>query len=89
MFGEHHEGRYGVELYLMSSCQDLPVLPRHMHQGLHLLTSDIAVRALRNPELFRYDHFRQAALAIAVGVAIQLIIQIPVCSSTAHIDLHC
>ncbi|KAJ5894949.1 hypothetical protein N7495_006640 [Penicillium taxi] len=36
------------------------------------------VRALRNPELFKYDHFRQAALAIAVGVIIQLIIQIPI-----------
>jgi hypothetical protein len=36
------------------------------------------VRALRNPELFKYDHFRQAALAIAVGVIIHLIIQIPV-----------
>ncbi|KAJ5594242.1 uncharacterized protein N7459_000450 [Penicillium hispanicum] len=36
------------------------------------------VRALRNPELFKYDHFRQAALAVVVGVAIQLIIQIPI-----------
>jgi hypothetical protein len=33
---------------------------------------------LTNPELFKYDHFRQAALAIAVGIVIQLIIQIPV-----------
>lgn len=39
---------------------------------------DTAVRALQNPELFKYEHFRQAALAIAVGVIIQLIIQIPV-----------
>ncbi|KAE8152221.1 hypothetical protein BDV25DRAFT_151374 [Aspergillus avenaceus] len=36
------------------------------------------VRALRNPELFKYDHFRQAALAVAVGIVIQLIIQIPI-----------
>ncbi|KAE8356589.1 hypothetical protein BDV28DRAFT_126923 [Aspergillus coremiiformis] len=36
------------------------------------------VRALQNPELFKHNHFRQAALAIAVGVAIQLIIQIPI-----------
>ncbi|KAB8071655.1 hypothetical protein BDV29DRAFT_178861 [Aspergillus leporis] len=36
------------------------------------------VRALRNPDLFKHEHFRQAALAIAVGVAIQLIIQIPI-----------
>ncbi|KGO77402.1 hypothetical protein PITC_047750 [Penicillium italicum] len=36
------------------------------------------VRALANPELFKYDHFRQAALAIAVGIVIQLIIQVPI-----------
>jgi hypothetical protein len=33
---------------------------------------------LANPELFKYEHFRQAALAVAVGIAIQVIIQIPV-----------
>ncbi|OQE72696.1 hypothetical protein PENNAL_c0092G04437 [Penicillium nalgiovense] len=38
------------------------------------------VRALANPELFKYDHFRQAALAIAIGTVIQLIIQIPILS---------
>ncbi|KAJ5668217.1 uncharacterized protein N7477_006787 [Penicillium maclennaniae] len=36
------------------------------------------VRALTNPELFKYEHFRQAALAVAVGIIIQLIIQIPI-----------
>lgn len=36
------------------------------------------VRALANPELFKYEHFRQAALAVAVGIAIQVIIQIPI-----------
>ncbi|KAJ5198053.1 uncharacterized protein N7498_007170 [Penicillium cinerascens] len=36
------------------------------------------VRALTNPELFKYEHFRQAALAIAVGIITQLIIQIPI-----------
>lgn len=43
-----------------------------------LLIYDPAVRALQNPELFKYEHFRQAALAVAVGVIIQLIIQVPV-----------
>ena len=38
----------------------------------------IAVRALGNPDLFKYNHFRQAVFAVAVGIAIQLIIQIPV-----------
>ena len=37
-----------------------------------------AVRALRNVELFKYEHFRQAALAIAIGIIIQIIVQIPV-----------
>jgi hypothetical protein len=39
---------------------------------------EIAVRALQNPDLFKYEHFRQAALAVGVGVVIQLIVQIPV-----------
>ncbi|KAJ5210609.1 hypothetical protein N7491_010416 [Penicillium cf. griseofulvum] len=38
------------------------------------------VRALSNPELFKHDHFRQAALAVAIGIVIQLIIQIPILS---------
>ncbi|KAL4808868.1 hypothetical protein BDV18DRAFT_133358 [Aspergillus unguis] len=38
------------------------------------------VRALINPRLFKYDHFRQAALAIGIGIIIQLIIQIPIVS---------
>ncbi|KAJ5970818.1 uncharacterized protein N7479_000736 [Penicillium vulpinum] len=38
------------------------------------------VRALSNPELFKYDHFRQAAFAIAISIVIQLIIQIPILS---------
>lgn len=46
-----------------------------------MLTARIAVRALRNAELFKYDHFRQAALAIAMGMLIQGIIQIPVWSA--------
>ncbi|OOQ85007.1 transmembrane protein UsgS [Penicillium brasilianum] len=36
------------------------------------------VRALQNPDLFKYEHFRQAALAVGVGVVIQLIVQIPI-----------
>ncbi|KAL4960642.1 transmembrane protein UsgS [Aspergillus stella-maris] len=38
------------------------------------------VRALINPRLFKYDHFRQAALAIGIGILIQLIIQVPIIS---------
>lgn len=37
-----------------------------------------AIRALRNPELFKYQHFQQAAIAVAIGIIIHVIIQIPV-----------
>ncbi|KAI9369225.1 hypothetical protein BJX61DRAFT_536592 [Aspergillus egyptiacus] len=36
------------------------------------------IRALQNPRLFKYDHFRQAALAISVGILIRVIVQVPV-----------
>lgn len=35
-------------------------------------------RALQNPELFTTDHYRQAAIAVVAGIAIQLIINIPI-----------
>lgn len=37
-----------------------------------------AVRALRNPELFKYEHYRQAVIAVAAGLIIRLLIEIPV-----------
>lgn len=36
-----------------------------------------ALRALQNPALFTSDHYRQAALAVAAGIAIRLLIAIP------------
>ncbi|KAF2102238.1 transmembrane protein UsgS [Rhizodiscina lignyota] len=36
-----------------------------------------AHRALQNPKLFTSDHYRQAAIAVAAGLAIRLIIAIP------------
>lgn len=38
----------------------------------------IAHRALQNPELFKSEHYRQAALAVVAGIAIRVIIAIPV-----------
>jgi hypothetical protein len=35
-------------------------------------------RALQNPGLFTSDHYRQAALAVAAGIAIRIIVAIPV-----------
>ncbi|OXV08841.1 hypothetical protein Egran_03395 [Elaphomyces granulatus] len=36
------------------------------------------IRALQNPELFRYRHFRHAALAGFIGLVIHLLVQIPI-----------
>ncbi|KAK7609665.1 formamidase [Phyllosticta paracitricarpa] len=41
-------------------------------------TLNQANRALQNPGLFTSDHYRQAALAVAAGLAIRLIISIPI-----------
>jgi hypothetical protein len=38
-----------------------------------------ANRALRNPGLFTSEHYRQAALAVAAGIAIRILVAIPVC----------
>ena len=38
-----------------------------------------AHRALQNPRLFTNQHYRQAALAVAAGLAIRMLIEIPVC----------
>jgi hypothetical protein len=37
-----------------------------------------AHRAMQNPRLFTSTHYRQAALAVAAGLAISLLIKIPV-----------
>jgi hypothetical protein len=36
-------------------------------------------RALQNPGLFTSDHYRQAAFAVAAGVAIRILVSVPVC----------
>jgi hypothetical protein len=42
------------------------------------LTHPSAHRALQNPKLFTSDHYKQAAIAVGVGIAIRLAITIPV-----------
>ena len=37
-----------------------------------------AHRALQNPNIFKHEHYRQAALAVAVGIAIQAVVSLPV-----------
>lgn len=34
---------------------------------------------MQNPEIFTNDHYKQAALAVGAGIAIRLIIAVPVC----------
>ncbi|THV92362.1 hypothetical protein D6C86_02517 [Aureobasidium pullulans] len=36
-----------------------------------------AYRALQNPNLFTHEHYRQAALAVAAGIAIRILVAIP------------
>lgn len=40
-----------------------------------------AHRALQNPRLFTNEHYRQAALAVAAGLAIRMLIEVPVSSN--------
>ena len=37
-----------------------------------------ANRALQNPGLFKYEHYRQAALAVCAGILIRFLIAVPV-----------
>ncbi|RPA86200.1 hypothetical protein BJ508DRAFT_411394 [Ascobolus immersus RN42] len=51
--------------------------PNAILRGLQL-TLVGAYRALQNPSLFESQHYRQAALAVALGLALRIIIGIPV-----------
>ncbi|TKA54072.1 hypothetical protein B0A49_09668 [Cryomyces minteri] len=51
--------------------------PNAMLRGAQLTVVG-ALRALQNPGLFTSEHYQQAALAVAAGIAIRLIIAIPV-----------
>ncbi|KAJ6439967.1 transmembrane protein [Purpureocillium lavendulum] len=51
--------------------------PNAMLRGFQL-TLVGAHRALRNPALFTSDHYRQAALAVMAGIAIRLIVAVPI-----------
>lgn len=46
-------------------------------------------RALQNPGLFTSDHYRQAALAVAAGVAIRILVSIPVCVPHLNPAIRC
>lgn len=37
---------------------------------------------MQNPDIFTNTHYKQAAIAVAAGIAIRLIIAIPVCLLT-------
>ncbi|KAM3498667.1 hypothetical protein MY10362_008026 [Beauveria mimosiformis] len=48
-------------------------------RGMQLtLVGESAHRALQNPAMFTSDHYKQAAYAVAIGIAIRLIMSIPI-----------
>lgn len=47
----------------------------------------LANRALQNPNLFKHDIYRQAAIAVALGIGIRLLVAIPVLFAKAIIWL--
>ena len=49
-----------------------------MAQGEQFTDNVAALRALQNPALFTSEHYKQAAVAVATGIAIRLAISIPV-----------
>ncbi|KAI9801636.1 MAG: hypothetical protein M1833_002318 [Piccolia ochrophora] len=51
--------------------------PNAMIRGAQLTVVG-AVRALHNPGLFKYEHYRQAAIAVVAGIAIRLAISAPI-----------
>ena len=52
-----------------------------------LLSLCIVNRALQNPGIFTSTHYRQAAIAVAAGIAIRLILSVPVRGPSSR--LHC
>jgi hypothetical protein len=42
------------------------------------IDSNEALRALQNPALFTSEHYKQAAIAVAAGIAIRIAISVPV-----------
>jgi hypothetical protein len=61
--------------------------PNAVLRGMQL-TLVGAHRALQNPALFTSDHYCQAAIAVAVGIAIRLLVSLPV-SSISFFPLRC
>jgi hypothetical protein len=49
----------------------------------------VAHRALQNPDIFTNAHYKQAALAVAAGIAIRLAIAIPVSLPEEACEISC
>ncbi|KAM3548421.1 hypothetical protein ARSEF4850_009422 [Beauveria asiatica] len=57
-------------------------------RGMQLtLVGGLAHRALQNPAMFTSDHYKQAAYAVAIGIAIRLIMSIPIAIAKSTIWL--
>ena len=67
-----------MPLFEVPSWQWLEVGDVSYKASITITDASEALRALQNPKLFTSDHYKQAALAVAAGIAIQLVISIPV-----------
>jgi hypothetical protein len=72
----------GAQLTLVGG--KLPSAAAEAAEAAHRLTCPSPVnRAVQNPGLFTSDHYRQAALAVVAGVAIRILVAVPVCHHRA------
>ncbi|KAH0542078.1 hypothetical protein FGG08_003458 [Glutinoglossum americanum] len=67
----------GAQLTVVGGGNNLAVLEQHITETLADAHSE-AHRALQNPGLFKYKHYRQAAVAVVAGVVIRLAIAAPI-----------
>ncbi|MCJ1411783.1 hypothetical protein MMC19_005875 [Ptychographa xylographoides] len=71
-------GKFDVDGLLRSAQQSAKNFDANAILRGAQLTVVGAYRALQNPGLFKYDHYRQAALAVCAGIVIRLIIAAPI-----------
>ncbi|RCI11130.1 hypothetical protein L249_7448 [Ophiocordyceps polyrhachis-furcata BCC 54312] len=65
----------GVQLTLVGGQL---ITAQAINSSTDMLTLSLAQRALQNPALFTSDHYRHAAYAVAAGVVIRFLMEIPI-----------
>lgn len=69
----------GVQLTFVGGMWAIESDKKYLNQEGQTANRPIAQRALQNPNLWTTQHYRQAAIAVACGIAIRILIEIPVC----------